>query len=84
MRIRKPISKQSGTARLLTAGGLRSVNYQIVTWGTFEGDKLCITERNGVLDGESEWPSGVAFLQMEDGSEVRILLRRCGSFAMCL
>ncbi len=66
------------------AGGVESaVNYELITWGTFEGDRLCASERNGALEGGGDWPSGVATLQLEDGQARRILLRKCGTFAMC-
>lgn len=66
------------------AGGAEwAVNYELTIWGTFENDKLCSRERNGALEGTSEWPSGVAMLQMESGEERRILLRKSGTFAIC-
>jgi hypothetical protein len=83
MRIRRPISRENG-AGLLLAGGVESaVRYELITWGTFEGDQQCASERNGALEGGSDWPSGVAVLRLEDGQARRILLRKCGTFAMC-
>lgn len=83
MRVRKPIARESGTGRLLAAGEEQTVRYEVITWGTFEGDALCIRERNGAFEGERAWPSGVANLQLEDGQVRRILLRKSGTFAMC-
>ena len=83
MRIRKPIGRESGVGRLLAGGEEWTVRYEVITWGTFEGDRLCIKERNGALEGDNAWPSGVAELRLEDGEPRRILLRKCGTFAMC-
>jgi hypothetical protein len=82
MRIRKQLAVESGAGLLYTAAEPLSVTYTVITWGTFEDGVLCIRERNGSLDGDLEWPSGVAELRLEDGETRRILLRRCGTFAM--
>jgi hypothetical protein len=83
MRVRKPIARESGTGRLLAGGEESTVRYEVITWGTFDGDTLCAREWNGALEGENAWPSGVADLRLEDGQTRRILLRKCGTFAMC-
>ena len=83
MRVRKPIARETGNGRLLAGGEECTVRYEVITWGTFDDDTLCIQERNGAFEGERAWPSGVAELRLEDGAVRRILLRRSGTFAMC-
>lgn len=83
MRIRKPIARESGSGLLLALGMEHTVNYELITWGTFENTTLCNQERNGCLEGGADWPSGVATLRLEDGQTRRILLRKSGTFAIC-
>ena len=82
MRIRKQLAVESGAGLLYTGAEPLKVNYEVTTWGTFDDGVLCIRERNGSLEGQAEWPSGVAELRLEDGETRRILLRRSGTFAM--
>jgi hypothetical protein len=55
----------------------------LLTWGTFDDDRLEIRERTGALEGDQAWVSGVAELRLEGGEQRRILLRKSGTFAMC-
>ncbi len=64
-------------------GVISTVSYEVITWGTFEDRKLCRSDRSGALEGGADWPSGVAVLKLQDGEERRILLRKCGTFAIC-
>ncbi len=82
MRIRRQIASESGTGQLVAGGLTQSVSYTLVAWGTFEGDTLCVRELHGSLEGNQAWPSGAAELRLEDGRRSRILLRKCGTFAM--
>jgi hypothetical protein len=82
MRIRKQLAVESGAGLLYTGAGPQAVNYTVITWGTFDNGALCIQERNGSLEGDVVWPSGVAELRLEDGETRRILLRRSGTFAI--
>jgi hypothetical protein len=82
MRIRKQLARESGVGLLYTGGEPLTVSYTVITWGTFDGDTLCVKERSGALEGDTAWPSGVAELRLQDGESRRILLRRSGSFAM--
>ena len=82
MRIRKQLSVESGAGLLYTGAEPRAVNYTVTTWGTFDNGALCEQQRSGEFDGDAVWPSGVAELRLEDGETRRILLRRCGTFAI--
>ena len=83
MRTRRPIARENGSGKLIAAGIEQTVSYEVITWGTFEGNELCLRERNGEIEGGGDWPSGVAQLTLESGESRRILLRKCGTFAMC-